>query len=1001
MATHKTNSYDGRYMCFECSSEVTGPGKTKITWELYAKGGNSTYYYVGPITARINGETVYTFDGRGQQATGRKAKGSFTVTHGTNGVGEYTWSIKAAIYSTSVNCKGSGTYTLASKNYPYTANKNPTNVKLAFNGTTATAIDNESTAYVNSVTFDSASTWINAGKSDVVTLTWSQPELGTNNSVNKYIIQYYNDTKKEWVNWQDTTSRSFSFNIGSLSDTIKDVYNSQQHLFFQITADNKYGDNTSSYNVGMKAIIYWAAPTDYSFNYTTKYRDYFTNSDTTVSSGFSKKDGIIALPSSSTSIGAANITLTLENITFNTNSSGGTIKLKTSTDTAQEIKIGEAFPLNSSIVVDNTITIYRDSGLGGEVATIKFEPHAANAITNPTVVPNYKQGYWTFNGNYNDIKSYIKFNNTIIAESSESEVNLINDAVSLASLIQFNGMGTLKVETILFDGVIWSAPKTMDEITVFFNNYNTWKFDNNSRAVARSLELDYDYEIALICYPNTDIAIIENILTAKNNYQIKMTLQQSIMAKSGYTILANNELKTNIPINQLQLRWICRSNSNAGMQTGSSEDVTSSKLTLQIPYTLPTKIFEDSSPQIEVFQNAQGSGQNFVNGFSIPVLSSVFDQNMGTTKFQTQANFTYNTTKTSPVILKNASLGDASLLLVKPGTPMPTNDFVFSDYNSIFNTLGVPLNQISVDIDLTLFYNDGGVYEPNKITLKCNTKPNSTWKLSLSSYASFGQSFLTLVKGNLVNYNKLLTLNLSNPELSVNLLLTPPLNVNYSLEYNDSLNERYDIENDFKYITYTTNIISLIGGTISLDEGSITTIPFDAIIPGIKSITVGSNEIKIVFANNQFGTDVSGSKSTFKYKVNLPDDSDPMGPIDINTDNKGNAFITLNVNTLEATVFNTELILTNSWPSNGDVVHEVTLTQKSTIFDIAPPLSLRKNVVGINTKNVESKTDACFVVTSTENRDEIIFHGRKKIVINLKYGSISGATLDGGTWDES
>lgn len=89
---------------------------TTISWTLKSNGTMSSGYYVqaGPVTVKIAGTTVlnttsrFSMHGDG----GYKKTGSITVAHNQDGSKSVAMSVRAAIYSASVNCTASKTFTL-------------------------------------------------------------------------------------------------------------------------------------------------------------------------------------------------------------------------------------------------------------------------------------------------------------------------------------------------------------------------------------------------------------------------------------------------------------------------------------------------------------------------------------------------------------------------------------------------------------------------------------------------------------------------------------------------------------------------------------------------------------------------------------------------------------------------------------------------------------------------------------------------------------------------
>lgn len=87
-----------------------------ISWTLKSKGTMSSGYsvYGGPITVVIGGTTVYSQTSRIRVYGGGafKKTGTITITHDEDGSKTISMSVKAALYSASVNCTASGNFTL-------------------------------------------------------------------------------------------------------------------------------------------------------------------------------------------------------------------------------------------------------------------------------------------------------------------------------------------------------------------------------------------------------------------------------------------------------------------------------------------------------------------------------------------------------------------------------------------------------------------------------------------------------------------------------------------------------------------------------------------------------------------------------------------------------------------------------------------------------------------------------------------------------------------------
>jgi len=89
---------------------------TTINWTLKSYGTMSSGYSVqaGPVTVKIGGKTVLSVTSRFSMYGGGayKKTGSLTVNHNEDGSKSVAMSVRAALYSASVNCTASKTFTL-------------------------------------------------------------------------------------------------------------------------------------------------------------------------------------------------------------------------------------------------------------------------------------------------------------------------------------------------------------------------------------------------------------------------------------------------------------------------------------------------------------------------------------------------------------------------------------------------------------------------------------------------------------------------------------------------------------------------------------------------------------------------------------------------------------------------------------------------------------------------------------------------------------------------
>ena len=110
----------GLNLSWSIQSQSIQNNTSTIKWTLKSNGTMSSGYYVqaGPVTVVIGGKTVLNtksrFNMRG--GGGYSESGTITIAHSEDGSKSVSMSVKAAIYSASVNCTGSKSYTLTKIN---------------------------------------------------------------------------------------------------------------------------------------------------------------------------------------------------------------------------------------------------------------------------------------------------------------------------------------------------------------------------------------------------------------------------------------------------------------------------------------------------------------------------------------------------------------------------------------------------------------------------------------------------------------------------------------------------------------------------------------------------------------------------------------------------------------------------------------------------------------------------------------------------------------------
>lgn len=114
--TFKTSAYEGACLQFDwmLKNQSVANNQSVILWTLKGAGIKSGYWYMaGPFKCVINGTTVYQSNTRIKLYTGTVvASGELAIGHDTNGSKSFSAYAECAIYTTALNCKGSGSWSL-------------------------------------------------------------------------------------------------------------------------------------------------------------------------------------------------------------------------------------------------------------------------------------------------------------------------------------------------------------------------------------------------------------------------------------------------------------------------------------------------------------------------------------------------------------------------------------------------------------------------------------------------------------------------------------------------------------------------------------------------------------------------------------------------------------------------------------------------------------------------------------------------------------------------
>lgn len=194
-----TGSYEGRYYTVSwTATQSSSANQSTISWTLSAVGGSSSWYAERTLNVVLGGSTVYSKTDRVERYAGTIATGTKTITHDSNGDASFSISIQAAVYVSSVNCTGSGTFTLT--NIP---RKSTLSVAAGTLGTAQTlTVYRKSTSFTHTIVAtcgDQSKTVCSKSTSSSISFTppldWaSENTAGTSVSVKYTITTYYGST---------------------------------------------------------------------------------------------------------------------------------------------------------------------------------------------------------------------------------------------------------------------------------------------------------------------------------------------------------------------------------------------------------------------------------------------------------------------------------------------------------------------------------------------------------------------------------------------------------------------------------------------------------------------------------------------------------------------------------------------------------------------------------------------------------------------------------------
>lgn len=175
--TLNTGSYDGRYYQFSwTATQSVANNRSTISWTLKAVGGNDSWYAERTLKLYAAGSYLVNKTDRVERYTGTVSSGTFYIDHDSDGTTNFSVSMQAAVYVSTVNCTASKTFSLNQIAR--------TSSLTASNGTLGTAqtltITEQDSSFVHKITYScgSASGYA-AGSSSATTtsnsISWTPP----------------------------------------------------------------------------------------------------------------------------------------------------------------------------------------------------------------------------------------------------------------------------------------------------------------------------------------------------------------------------------------------------------------------------------------------------------------------------------------------------------------------------------------------------------------------------------------------------------------------------------------------------------------------------------------------------------------------------------------------------------------------------------------------------------------------------------------------------------
>ena len=265
-----TNAYDGRYYQVSwTATQSVANNQSTISWTLEALGGSVSWYTDRTLNVVIGGSTVFSKTAQHDRYKGVIATGTKIITHDSNGDASFSISIEVACYWSSVNLRGSQTFTLT--NIPRKSDLSVANGTLGTEQTLTVTRKSSSFKHTIVATCGSASTTICTKSSSTSIsftppLSWaSQNTTGTSVSV-KYTITTYNGNTEVGNNSYTKTCSIPSSVKPSVSISVTDAngYESKFGAMVKgwskfnivLTPQTSYGSPIASYRIDADGSTY-------------------------------------------------------------------------------------------------------------------------------------------------------------------------------------------------------------------------------------------------------------------------------------------------------------------------------------------------------------------------------------------------------------------------------------------------------------------------------------------------------------------------------------------------------------------------------------------------------------------------------------------------------------------------------------------------------------------------------------------------------------------------